>query len=327
MLLLPEVPQVQPARRPPSPAITLPDGDVFAAHPMPEAIDQVLRDVHDSEVLGRILEGATSYQQEALVHRAVALGKGIPRGVRFGIPEKHPLFELRERQCERAGQLRFVEKDSALIIWGASVRAGQPLYSELGTLTRSPWLRLHYRLLGLDAFASLLRDWARFSGVRSPKTCAAVEELIRRQLLHLHQAQPRESYARLDLHALQLAERLGGADRRLAFFLFVCLCRIAFYRVGDEVEWRSSWFRGETRDPYAIPRIGTYEKVIKPLLFSQVLERVGNYRVGVHASTYRIKCVLNPGSNGPVEAARYFHVDMSPTGEVLPARERRSSSS
>lgn len=282
---------------PPVPSRRRPD--IFDFLPRREFIESVARLLSSAEAVEDYCRKVPPYEQEAVIQAVLRPSDANPLfplpGVAeldLGIHPRHPLYVLREDLVESVERFGSTNEAGALLLWGATVRKGKPLFREVALLAR--FLPLHWRarLFGRPTL-DVVGDWLAASGVVHMRTLAAAMGVAREVLANRH---PRESYIPLDYEAVKLALRLAEGDRRLAYLVFSCLSRIAAYRQPDNtVRWRSQWLRGAKADPRAIPGASGPQKRLKELLHSHVLRRLQPHQAGRKAATYEVLVELRPG--------------------------------
>lgn len=275
-------------------------------------------------------EAPTVYWQEALVQSFIDANRRTPHleewsKLGLGIHPRHRLFQLREEVRERVEGQRWAYPGEALILWGASAKAGKALYREAGVLMRTPGLRQrlwlypeHY--LGLTMH-EVVNEWGRASGVSKGKPLDAIDQMAEDALLSLP---PAYMYASIDEEAIQLAQHVASGDPRLGVAFCRCLMRIAAVSVNNKVRWQSTWLRGTGTNPDAIPGASTYSKELKGLLDEHVFEKVvKNYSAGKRATTYRLKKPIRRGSYTAENVATFLGLELGEDGVPVRAARRR----
>jgi hypothetical protein len=126
-------------------------------------------------------------------------------------------------------------------------------------------------------------------------------------------------YAKLAPEMVDLALQFAGGNKRLAFFVFRCMQRIAACTVEGEAMWVAEWLRGPKANPNAIPGTTGKPELVE-IVQNEILGEVTKGHSGAASipTTYRMKISIQLGTCGPQEAAQRLGIILNNKG--LPRR-------
>lgn len=165
----------------------------------------------------------------------------------------------------------------------------------------------------------VIQEWVTASG-GIQKHLARVGKMLGQDKDHqLAELATAGGYAKLAPEMVDLALQLAGGDKRVAFFVFRCMQRIAACTVEGEAMWVAEWLRGSKANPNAIPGTTGKPKLVE-IIQNEILGEVTKGHSGAAGipTTYRLKIAIQPGTCGPHEAAERLGINLNKKG--LPRR-------
>jgi hypothetical protein len=165
----------------------------------------------------------------------------------------------------------------------------------------------------------VIQEWVTASG-GIQKHLARVGKMLGQDKDHqLAELATAGGYAKLAPEMVDLALQLAGGDKRLAFFVFRSMQRIAACTVESEAMWVAEWLRGPKANPNAIPGTTGKAKLVE-VIQNEILGEVTKGHSGAAGipTTYRLKVPIQPGTCGPAGAAERLGINLNKKG--LPRR-------